>query len=263
MKRKAAICISGHFRNIARETFYKNFVNNLYSDFDVDIFISTWRETDNNDTPGFIEGKLKVNTVKSISVDEINGFYNPTRLVITDYNKVRSLFLYKNFLDYTPAHSDRLHYVINDVLIAAPQLYGIEQAVSLKRDYEMENNFQYDLVFRVRPDFDFCHPFDVEITDDLIVPIIYREPAADGTQRIYALDDRFAYSSSQTMDHYSDAFYNIPHLLKSWNSEEFPYNCDEENLQHLSCERILHRYFHKLEIPFRENGIKLVRTKIV
>lgn len=258
--KKAAICISGHFRNIARDTFYTNFVDKLREQFEVDIFISTWRENDCNDTPGYVEKNLKVSSIQKSNLDEIISFYNPTSILINDYDKVRHIFHYKNYLNYEPYKSNRLHYIINDVLIASPQLYGIYLANNLKIEHEFNNNFDYDLVFRVRPDFEFCHPFEVEITNDLVVPIIYKEPDSNGGSRIYALDDRFAYSNSWTMDRYSETFLRLKSLIVGWNKDDFPYNSDEGDLQHLSCERILHRNMVELGIGFKENGIKLVRS---
>ena len=103
--------------------------------------------------------------------------------------------------------------------------YGVKEVMKLKREYEEENNFKYDLVVNAR--FDLCYnkPFDFSSlpTNEFHIPI-HPDKIHYGwpTNSAEILDHIFA-SSSETMDRYSNLFdkldeYTLPDQCPRWNT---------------------------------------------
>lgn len=258
---KSAVYLSGHVRGYknAYESFKKNFYLPLLDVSDIDIFISTWERYDCNDTPGFVENRLKADPNKYIDIFDLLAKYNPINIIVNNYNKYKPHFHYGFYVDKKPP--DYPNYVINDTLIAAPQLFGIWQCNEMRKIYCAQTKNQYDLVFRVRPDFSFNTQLSVEISDKIKLPILWREPYKQTNKEwIYAIDDRFAYGPTNLMDIYCDTYLNIEELIKSWNYELFPYTHNETNSQQLSNERILHRNLAKNNVGMQEQYLNLTRA---
>lgn len=136
--KRVAVCFSGHIRNweIAADNhkkFWKNcFINNSEEPVQIDYFFHTWDETTERPTrqSDYITTKLTPN-----EIEKIVKTYNPKKYVID--SKDCNSFLHK---DYQLAI-----------------FYGFYQSMKLKREYEIENNFEYDIVVKDRFDLVF-HP---------------------------------------------------------------------------------------------------------
>ena len=103
--------------------------------------------------------------------------------------------------------------------------YGVKEVMKLKRQYEEENNFKYDLVVNAR--FDLCYnklfDFSCLPTNQFHIPIHpdrpnYGWPAEQGE----ILDHMFA-SNSDIMDKYSTLYdnldeYTLPGQCPQWNT---------------------------------------------
>ena len=81
--------------------------------------------------------------------------------------------------------------------------YGIKRANDLKSEFEKENNFQYDLVVKIRPDIRFGTVFNYEMFPEKYKKIYLPKIA---TYCIEGLNDQVAISSSTLMDKYCELY---------------------------------------------------------
>ena len=103
--------------------------------------------------------------------------------------------------------------------------YGFKEVIKLKKEYEKEHNFKYDLVINAR--FDLCYNKPVDFsslpTNQFHIPIHPNRPTYGWpTENNEILDHIFA-SSSENMDNYSSLFYflgeyTLPGYCEQWNT---------------------------------------------
>ena len=103
--------------------------------------------------------------------------------------------------------------------------YGVKEVMKLKREYEQENNFKYDLVVNAR--FDLCYnkPFDFSClsTNQFHIPIHPDRPTYGWPNENSEILDHIFASSSENMDKYSKLFdklseYTLPGQCPQWNT---------------------------------------------
>jgi hypothetical protein len=79
------------------------------------------------------------------------------------------------------------------------QLYAIQNANKLRKQYEQDNNFEYDFVVRIRPDFKYLDSVDLS---NLEFGKIYLPLENDH----FGYNDRFAIGSREVMEVYMNRF---------------------------------------------------------
>jgi hypothetical protein len=93
----------------------------------------------------------------------------------------------------------------------------------LKRKYELDNNFKYDLVIRLRPDLMIGEPIPIDVVKNINKNTVYY-PSVNKydlftSNRVIGITDQFAFGDSNSMDVYSDAYNyiypNYTNLLKN------------------------------------------------
>lgn len=143
---RVALCISGQPRTW--EKCYQNWFDNIMPGVEKDVFFHLW---DYNSLPSIINTTpgAPPNYNKPISEDE------KTRIVNTLQPKK-----YKFDNKVIPNRSDEPSFrneFVNKPLgwWCRSQFYSLWYAAQLKRQYELENNFDYDIVFRIRTDLFF------------------------------------------------------------------------------------------------------------
>ena len=103
--------------------------------------------------------------------------------------------------------------------------YGVKEVMKLKRQYEEENNFKYDLVVNAR--FDLCYnkPFDFSClpSNEFHIPIHPDRPTYGWPLENSEILDHIFASSSENMDNYSNLFdklneYTLPGQCPQWNT---------------------------------------------
>ena len=126
---KIAVCMSGQLRNweIAKDN-QKWFWSS--SNTEVDYFIHTWN------CSGDRKGVSQEYEWRDVNEQEFNG-------IVKHYDAKKSIFDKKS----------QSFFYGNDHWSAL--FYSFVQSVMLKRQYEIENNFEYDLVIKSRPDVAF------------------------------------------------------------------------------------------------------------
>jgi len=102
--------------------------------------------------------------------------------------------------------------------------YGFKEVMKLKKEYEKENDFKYDLVVNAR--FDLCYnkPFDFCClpTNQFHIPIHPNKPTYGWPNENSEILDHIFASSSENMDNYSSLFsflseYTMPGYCQQWN----------------------------------------------
>jgi hypothetical protein len=187
--KKIAVCLSGQPRTwrTAKDNIL-NYFNFRDSNIQVDYFIHTW------DTNQFRKKEdidwISRENVKVISTEraDIIRAFNPIDIELEEYNEDSHVTLW------------------------ASLLYSFMKSVWLKRKYEIENDFRYDIVVKARLDINYpmmgycnlnmplskfhIHPIQ-NLTAYSTTPIISRFP----TEFNYpCFDDVFFYGNSLTMD---------------------------------------------------------------
>lgn len=148
-KRKYAIQISGHFRDLHKSADHWASTLNQYNN-QFDIFIHTWNHSGKRSSDSWIDENEKEN--RSIDVNYIIDIFKPKRILIENPNCMEELFILNT--DYPIFYNtgqpecktkDFSFFIMS-------QLYSIYKANELRKDYEKTNNINYKLVFKVRAD---------------------------------------------------------------------------------------------------------------
>lgn len=197
---KIALCISGQPRTW--EACYNRWIE-LFSPFgEIDFFFHFWdyntlpRLLDSScnykieDEPIGEEEKLKiVNTLKP------KGYLFESRKPISYWNT--SLPVEKQFGPW-----------------CAEQFYSLYRVSLLKREFEIYNNFQYDLVVRLRSDLWIEDEIKIESIDP---GILYTAHCSwDSNFRCYRVGDIFYYSDSYTFDQMAGFFKFLSFVPTDW-----------------------------------------------
>jgi hypothetical protein len=246
---KVAFCLSGQLRTWKRcysswLTLFEKFKEQVIIDgvmqdnkfvnepFEVDFFIHTWdfntiphykwdvnwSEPDPHKRKKLLEPfNTTYTSIKRSEIDEIISLINPKAYVVEgwDISKNREVVM-----DYI-ATSQTLdkHPIKGHLSWAGSQFYSILKSAFLKRKYEIENNFEYDLCIRCRFDLEFDDNIQMIFARDFEIPkkrTIYsvHNRSLDGYP-FNAIGDIFYYSDSQTFDLLSSMYDNIPHIEKT------------------------------------------------
>jgi len=201
---KIAFCYSAHLRHYRRA--YNSILNSIYEPFskigEIDSFIHTWDTLGpsfswrvyHNNTEGLDQIKTDENDVISL--------YKPKKIVVENYQEAIPKLLLKNYTHKEPTNPALFKDGILSTLVT---FYKIWQANELKKDYEKENNFKYDIVVRLRPDSGYTSlpPLSTIDYDYIYLP----GPFGDGLA-----NDYFALSNSENMDKYSECFVRLKEI---------------------------------------------------
>lgn len=173
---RIAICFNGQIRTgVQCANNIKHYIGNLFPN--CDFFIHTW---DNE-------------TTKPFSRTHWNGIAlaEPRPDILLCPQKLEQFINIYNPINYKV---DKYSEFINDKTYLPPVWYTSVRSFKLMHDYELANNFTYDLVIKIRPDilFPLGRSLGADIAHlNLSNPIIYSDPYT--TNR---LDDVFWVTNS-------------------------------------------------------------------
>lgn len=182
---KIAICFSGELRTgVKSSNNLLNFIGDLLPD--CDFFIHTWDINSYRSPLNLRIDPMPSTKVPESDFNEIFKIYKPKGILIEDQKK-----FWNNLILNYPGTGDLIHL-----------WYGFYQSIELKRKYELENNFQYDVVIKLRTDCIF--PPDRVLKDDI-------EELLNDTTKILSIriDDIYFMSSSHIMDIASKFYENL------------------------------------------------------
>ena len=144
MKKKAAICISGHMRDYERrnESFYENYIK-CNPDYDFDIFISTWNVRNTITSHSFT--RRKYDKFDILDEKKITEYYNPKILIFEENDD-------EKFVSKDQIRGGNISRAVYS------QLYKVNQIGNAFLDYIQEQNLNYDCIIKTRPDAVFQQP---------------------------------------------------------------------------------------------------------
>ena len=243
---RVAFCLSGQLRTwkncyqswqllfdrfkeqliIDSNTQYSPYVDEI---FEVDYFIHTW---DFNTVPHF---KWEVDwsepdltkralmlepfenaysKVEKVEILEVLSTLKPIRSIVEDWNISKTRESIMNSIATSQTHHKNL--TKGHISWAASQLYSIMKCAHLKREYEIQNKFEYDLCIRSRFDLNFDENNRMIFARDFEKPkrkTIYSVHSA--TINRYPFDiigDIFYCADSQTFDLLSSIYDTLPYI---------------------------------------------------
>ena len=235
---KIAVCYSGFLRDIQSNII--KFQNNVIKDNEVDYFIHTWDVDEYSSEIKFAEEYLKPKFLfaekpKSFEINPYD-FIN-SKITKEEYeedlkrNRKELESLGENKKIFPPASVENnfsflkekevlklWHYGCEPYKVLS-QYYSIHKSNELKKLYEYQNEFKYDVVIRNRTDICFNKGIDLSSFDTKVLNVFNRG-SHKGSE--LSMCDLFAFSSSDIMNTYSDCFLYIPALYYSYNIDFIP-----------------------------------------
>ena len=189
--KKVAVCLSGQMRNwrvaVENQKWFWTTAN-----MEVDYFIHTW---DYSMERVGVSKPYEHRDVSSGEFNELVELYQPKKYL---FDTKKPDYFYKK------DHWSSL-------------FYSLSQSIMLKREYELDNNFEYDIVVKSRPDvvFDPRYSFAYDLIQDNVVYTTHGgllEHEFHG----FNFNDCVFYSNSYTMDLLIDLyFYRIDKIKTS------------------------------------------------
>lgn len=230
-KLKVAVCFSGFPRNY--EKTFSRMKSHLFDICHPDIFYAGYNEVD-----GKVDEKLL-------------ELYQPKKYLFRDYDLSAKKEINDKFQNYQPTY---LHPTIKLEKFKS-QFYNIYIANQLKIAYERENDFQYDIVIRCRPDYYFFRDIT---SDDLNLGldggVVIPDEWDFKEVNPHGVSDCFAYSSSKSMDTYSLGFFYFPRYGKEDNILFHPETLIGYHLFRSRLKRVVIKRHFKYETPDGEHN---------
>lgn len=188
---KVALCFSGHLRTYEQtaESIRKYLIDPL----DCDVFIHTWNKI------GFM--RYDGDTSQKNTKDEmalIKELLHPKKIFIEETGSIKwdgTKYKERSISREDPAN-------------VLGMFYKVKKANDLRKEYEKEQGFSYDLVIRARTDLFFSSPiaqYELENPEFLWIPHF---DSWGGT------NDQFAFSNGPNMDVYSSLY---DYIDEYWN----------------------------------------------
>ncbi|OMQ37093.1 hypothetical protein [Pseudomonas putida] len=243
---RIAICVSGHLRNLSED----NQLVALIKKTSADVFISTWNDIEATSAydrffPSASIAELIIgldeNQKYNYDIKKFKRNYPALHKLFYDNKKIdkdlvtslipniKAIHIEESIIDFEinrtlngityPA--DLLDAMPERYMFSLPMFYKIHDSNELKKNYESQNNFKYDIVIRARTDIDFNNLEEIissvkrEHSDNEISTIADESSLNDEL----FLSDIFAIGSSRSMDDYAEIF---TMLSDYWNLAKHP-----------------------------------------
>ena len=266
---KVALCLSGQMRGYLKA--YPSVKKNIIDVFNPDIFIHTWDDLgkSNNlhhralpspivhylprklhiDLPYFSSlfphFSAEISSESIVNESELRKLYNPKACVV---EKSPSLEEYDDFFGFkVPNKMIQKH---PKTMWSRHLFYKVYKCNELKKDFEQQNDFKYDLVIRLRPDLSIGEVISPQIDENTLY---FRYRTINISNQI---SDQYFYADSDTMDNVCDIYNNIEALWQQYNSNP------EVELKYYWAEGLLYTYLQQYHpeitlVPYRteESGV--------
>lgn len=207
---KIAICFKGFSRHW--RTTYPNW-KTLFDKHDTDVFIHTWdteEYKDHRDVINLESGNLGGH---KLDISAISELYKPKKIIAETYSDFHNKFvneatwLEEGRKKYMEEYPDRTWMWYGRYIPMMSVFYKWSQVSKLKQQYELENNFTYDVVLHTRTDFAITDEFILEHTDHIVTG---PWPNTNHTQHWVdynkGMNDLWAYGPSKKMDMMSNVY---------------------------------------------------------
>ena len=201
---KIAICISGHLRHYKNiKDKYESFISYLKNLGDVDIFVATWDKQNTLNSWSHAHGISNPTTsLITVQPNEVLEHFGAKKVILFDYDFHSSDYSPISFKNYTSYfYNWDKRGIGGNVINSSKMFFLINECNKLKKQSEYINNELYDVVFRIRPDYEF---FDDKFD---YMPLKHVNPQCIYSPKPYPdsplIDDQFAFGDSKAMDLYS------------------------------------------------------------
>lgn len=215
--KKIAICLSGELRTW-RDTIdsWSKIVD--IPNVEIDFFFHAWNTV--NPPSTFYSNKAKEDDVPiedleneykiSVSKEEMDE--------LVDRLKPKA-YLFEESRKFTPKNPNQSVVLSH----AISQFYSTMRAGRLKREYEIENDFMYDLVIKSRFDLFFYKPVITEILKPERNTMYGNHFTYTTEGKFYGrIGDIFWYSDSLTYDILTDFYFDLPNIETRFIQENLP-----------------------------------------
>jgi hypothetical protein len=218
---KIALCISGQPREISLAL--EQLKNNVIIPNDIkDIFIHTWYHPDYDNKP--------FDSAQPAQEDGRLGKWKPNtdKIILETLNPKKYIFESPNEFDEYKDLPGQPSAIQNKMVSI---FYSIWKANELKKQFEEENNFKYDIVVRVRFDLFYNHPIFLEkfminnINNGIFLSHKFQHDRQNDSYPIStggtysSMADTFAFGSSKNMDLFCSVYPNFREI----HSKIWPY----------------------------------------
>ena len=205
--KRIAICISGELRSWKQSMNTWKHITNIPG-VEVDFFFHTWNSK--NPPTSFYNEKMK----EGKPIEELIEMYNE-KISVEEFDELIRLIKPKGYLiepsrEFEPKNDQQTIFKSSHI----SQYYGVMMAGRLKKKYELENDFIYDVVVRTRFDLQYYHDI-ITNPDKIKKDIIYgfhHNFEVKHSKWLGRVADMFWYSDSVTHDILSDYFFDLPNL---------------------------------------------------
>ena len=116
-----------------------------------------------------------------------------------------------------------------------PNFYSIYTSMELKREFERQNGFQYDVVIKIRPDLLVTSPVSEEALHDVLSRDLLVFSSLAVTARIQ-VSDKFAMGNSKVMDYYASAWLKLNDYWQNWTVYSVGERLLRKHMDHSSYE---------------------------
>lgn len=197
---RIAICLSGQPRTW--EKCYKKWLEIFSGQGEIDFYFHLW---DYNTLPSFLSSYANMKIVDELlSTDERNR-------IIDELKPKKFLFESRKPINYW---NTELPVASQFGPWCREQFYSLYRVSLLKREFEIENDFRYDVVIRMRPDL------WIESSHTLLSPdpnVLYTSHCSwDHTFNCYRVGDIFFYGDSYTFDQAAEFYKFLSHVPVGW-----------------------------------------------
>jgi len=223
---KIAVCLSGQLRQWELAHRNQRWFWETFGADEVDYFLHTWNYS--GDRAG-VQQEYEWRDVNKWEFNRICKAYNVKDSI---FDKKPQSWFYDN--DHWSA-----------------LFYGLSQSLMLKRKHEIENNFEYDLVIKSRPDIVFypgktCYLETLDCDDNVIITTHGGNMGHEFG--MFNIDDCVFYGNSKAMDTIVNMYFYRQKLIDSRHKDK-----EKLCIQQLGPGVLMHEYF-------REYGITPIVT---
>lgn len=216
---RIAFCISGHLRNFKKlKDNFESFKAYCCQFGQVDTFIATWDKLNTTNCWSNRQGlKFNLEGTESIyvNVNEVKDHYKTEQVVLLDDDFYMSDFspLKLNTLSMKSFNWDSRAISPNGIVYCTRQFYLVYQANLLKLKEEFKTNKQYDLVFRIRPDFAFNQTVLSCQFNKIERNVVYSPILDTVSNSEIILKDQFAFGDSHGINVYANVLFRVCDLF--------------------------------------------------
>lgn len=230
---RTALCLSGQLRTF--NSCYPSLKKYILDCFHPDVFVHTWYEQGDvsiqRDKDQMDSGKSKA----VVDITKISALLDTKKTFLEHFNPI--MF---DSLDGVskPEHLWGVYHENKGML---PMFYSIYKCNLLKQQYERENNTEYDMVIRTRPDLEYLNYMPQTVingfkNDNNIVFI----PTWNKHSNI-SFNDTFAFGNSENIDRYCNCWKQLQDM---WDDYDYKNMCETE--------RVLYQYLNDNNVDVKK-----------